>query len=192
MKLKVVYFGASLAGKSTNVRILYEKLRSRGVTKGDYISMETDENRTLFVEMFLSSFRIEDQDIDVKVLTTPGQFRLHPLRKVIMKGVDGLVFVVDSSKERENINFLVLRETAAVLKEQGYDLYALPVVVQYNKRDLPDALPVEELQPVCNPWGTEFIEAVAPEGLGVVETFRAIVRRILTDRVASGSGRIPS
>ncbi|HHJ64222.1 MAG TPA: gliding motility protein [Aquifex aeolicus] len=192
MKLKVVYFGASLAGKSTNVRILYEKLRSRGVTKGDYISMETDENRTLFVEMFLSSFRIEDQDIDVKVLTTPGQFRLHPLRKVIMKGVDGLVFVVDSSKERENINFLVLRETAAVLKEQGYDLYALPVVVQYNKRDLPDALPIEELQPVCNPWGTEFIEAVAPEGLGVVETFRAIVRRILTDRVASGSGRIPS
>lgn len=191
MKLKVVYFGASLAGKSTNVRILYEKLRSRGVTKGDYISMETDENRTLFVEMFLSSFRIEDQDIDVKVLTTPGQFRLHPLRKVIMKGVDGLVFVVDSSKERENINFLVLRETAAVLKEQGYDLYALPVVVQYNKRDLPDALPIEELQPVCNPWGTEFIEAVAPEGLGVVETFRAIVRRILTDRVASGSGRIP-
>ncbi len=192
MKLKVVYFGASLAGKSTNVRILYEKLRSRGVTKGDYISMETDENRTLFVEMFLSSFRIEDQDIDVKVLTTPGQFRLHPLRKVIMKGVDGLVFVVDSSKERENINFLVLRETAAVLKEQGYDLYALPVVVQYNKRDLPDALPIEELQPVCNPWGTEFVEAVAPEGLGVVETFRAIVRRILTDRVASGSGRIPS
>ncbi len=191
MKLKVVYFGASLAGKSTNVRILYEKLRSRGVTKGDYISMETDENRTLFVEMFLSSFRIEDQDIDVKVLTTPGQFRLHPLRKVIMKGVDGLVFVVDSSKERENINFLVLRETAAVLKEQGYDLYALPVVVQYNKRDLPDALPIEELQPVCNPWGTEFVEAVAPEGLGVVETFRAIVRRILTDRVASGSGRIP-
>ncbi len=192
MKLKVVYFGASLAGKSTNVRILYEKLRSRGVTKGDYISMETDENRTLFVEMFLSSFRIEDQDIDVKVLTTPGQFRLHPLRKVIMKGVDGLVFVVDSSKERENINFLVLRETAAVLKEQGYDLYALPVVVQYNKRDLPDALPIEELQPVCNPWGTEFVEAVAPEGVGVVETFRAIVSRILTDRVASGSGRIPS
>jgi len=65
MKLKVVYFGASLAGKSTNVRVLYEKLRSRGVTKGDYISMETDENRTLFVEMFLSSFSIEDQDIDV-------------------------------------------------------------------------------------------------------------------------------
>jgi len=149
----------------------------------DYISMETDENRTLFVEMFLSSFRIEDQDIDVKVLTTPGQFRLHPLRKVIMKGVDGLVFVVDSSKERENINFLVLRETAAVLKEQGYNLYSLPVVVQYNKRDLPDALPVDELQPVCNPWGTEYVEAIATEGIGVVETFKSIVRRILTEKV---------
>jgi len=183
MKLKVVYFGASLAGKSTNVKVLYERLRHKGVTKGDYISMETDENRTLFVEMFLSSFRIEDQDIDVKVLTTPGQFRLHPLRKVIMKGVDGLVFVVDSSRERENINFLVLRETAAVLKEQGYNLYALPVIVQYNKRDLPDALPIDELQPVCNPWGTEYVEAVAPQGVGVVETFKAIVRKILTERL---------
>ena len=180
MKLKVVYFGASLAGKSTNVKLLYEKLRSKGITKGDYISMETDENRTLFVEMFLSVINIDGQDIDIKVLTTPGQFRLHPLRKVIMKGVDGLVFVVDSSRERENINFLVLRETAAVLKEQGFDLYCLPVVVQYNKRDLPDALPIDELEPVCNPWGTEFIEAIATEGKGVVETFRAILRRILT------------
>ncbi len=180
MKLKVVYFGASLAGKSTNVKLLYEKLRSKGITKGDYISMETDENRTLFVEMFLSAINIDGQDIDIKVLTTPGQFRLHPLRKVIMKGVDGLVFVVDSSRERENINFLVLRETAAVLKEQGFDLYSLPVVVQYNKRDLPDALPIDELEPVCNPWGTEFIEAIATEGKGIVETFHAILRRILT------------
>ncbi len=186
MKLKVVYFGASLAGKSTNVRVLYERLKKKGITKGDYISMETDENRTLFVELFLSSFEIEGHNIDVKVLTTPGQFRLHPLRKVIMKGVDGLVFVVDSSKEREGINFLVLRETAAVLKEQGYNLYSLPVVVQYNKRDLSDALPVEELQPVCNPWGTEYVEAVAPEGIGVVETFSAIVRKILTSKLCVG------
>jgi len=179
MKLKVVYFGASLAGKSTNVKVLYERLKERGITKGDYISMETDENRTLFVEMFLSSIDIDGQNIDIKVLTTPGQFRLHPLRKVIMKGVDGLVFVVDSSRERENINFLVLRETAAVLKEQGFDLYSLPVVVQYNKRDLPDALPIEELEPVCNPWGTEYVEAVATEGKGVVETFHSIVKKIL-------------
>lgn len=182
MKLKVVYFGASLAGKSTNVKVLYERLHQKGITKGDYISMETDENRTLFVEMFLSSINIDGQNIDIKVLTTPGQFRLHPLRKVIMKGVDGLVFVVDSSRERENINFLVLRETAAVLKEQGFDLYSLPVVVQYNKRDLPDALPVEELEPVCNPWGTEYIEAVATEGKGVVETFHSILKKILLEK----------
>ncbi len=185
MKLKVVYFGASLAGKSTNVKMLYEKLHPKGLTKGDYISMETDENRTLFVEMFLSSFNIDGQDIDIKVLTTPGQFRLHPLRKVIMKGVDGLVFVADSSPEREHINFLVLRETAAVLKEQGFDLYSLPVVVQYNKRDLPDATPVDELQPVCNPWDTEFVEAVAIEGKGVVETFQSIVKKILIEKACA-------
>lgn len=186
MKLKIVYFGASLAGKSTNVKVLYEKLKEKGVTKGDYISMETDENRTLFVEMFLSSFNIEGQNIDIKVLTTPGQFRLHPLRKVIMKGVDGLVFVVDSARDRENINFLVLRETAAVLKEQGFDLYSLPVVVQYNKRDLPDAVPIEELQPVCNPWDTEYVEAIAVEGKGVVETFHAIVKKVLLEKVSAG------
>ena len=185
MKLKVVYFGASLAGKSTNVKVLYDMLKKRGVAKGDYISMETDENRTLFVEMFLSSFNIDGQNIDVKILTTPGQFRLHPLRKVIMKGVDGLVFVVDSSKEREHINFLVLRETAAVLKEQGFNLYALPVVVQYNKRDLPDALPIDELEPVCNPWGTKYIEAVATEGKGVLETFQAIVKKILIEKACA-------
>jgi signal recognition particle receptor subunit beta len=185
MKLKIVYFGASLAGKSTNVKVLYDLLKEKGITKGDYITMETDENRTLFVEMFLSSINLEGQEIDIKVLTTPGQFRLHPLRKVIMKGVDGLVFVVDSSKERENINFLVLRETAAVLKEQGFDLYSLPVIVQYNKRDLPDALPIDELQPVCNPWGTEYVEAVAVEGKGVLETFQEIVKKILVEKACA-------
>ncbi len=185
MKLKIVYFGASLAGKSTNVRVLYDMLKKRGIAKGDYIAMETDENRTLFVEMFLSSFKLDDVDIDVKVLTTPGQFRLHPLRKVIMKGVDGLVFVVDSSREREQINFLALRETAAVLKEQGFDLYSLPVVVQYNKRDLPDAMPIDELEPICNPWGTKYIEAIATEGKGVLETFQEILKKVLVNRTTS-------
>jgi len=115
----------------------------------------------------------------VKILTTPGQFRLHPLRKVIMKGVDGLVFVVDSSIERKQVNFLVLRETAAVLKEQGEDLMRFPVVVQYNKRDLPDAMPVEEMQVIYNPWDTDFVEAVAIEGKGVLETFVKALKNIL-------------
>jgi signal recognition particle receptor subunit beta len=117
--------------------------------------------------------------VDVEILTTPGQFRLHPLRKVIMKGVDGLVFVVDSSIERKQVNFLVLRETAAVLKEQGEDLMRFPVVVQYNKRDLPDAMPVEEMQVIYNPWDTDFVEAVAIEGKGVLETFVKALKNIL-------------
>ncbi len=99
-KLKIVYFGSSLAGKSTNVKVLYEILKQKGITKGDLVSMETDEKRTLFVEMFLSELNIEGVKMEIKILTTPGQFRLHPLRKVIMKGVDGLVFVVDSSAQR--------------------------------------------------------------------------------------------
>ncbi len=179
MKLKIVYFGASLAGKSTNVKVLHSILKEKGLTKGDYISMETDEKRTLFVEMFASQINIDDHPIDIKILTTPGQFRLHPLRKVIMKGVDGLVFVVDSQREREKINFLVLRETAAVLKEENMNLFDIPVVVQYNKRDLKDAMPIDELQPICNPWDTDYIEAVATEGKGVLETFQKIVTKVL-------------
>jgi small GTP-binding protein len=179
MKLKLVYFGSSLAGKSTNVKKLYEILKEKNIAKGDFVNMETDEQRTLFVEMFVSSIDIDGVNVDVKILTTPGQFRLHPLRKVIMKGVDGLVFVVDSSIERKQVNFLVLRETAAVLKEQGEDLMRFPVVVQYNKRDLPDAMPVEEMQMIYNPWDTDFVEAVAIEGKGVLETFVKALKNIL-------------
>ncbi|SNZ13208.1 GTP-binding protein [Hydrogenobacter hydrogenophilus] len=187
MKLKLVYFGSSLAGKSTNVKKLYEILKDKGIAKGDFVSMETDEQRTLFVEMFVSSIDIDGVNVDVKILTTPGQFRLHPLRKVIMKGVDGLVFVVDSSIERKQVNFLVMRETAAVLKEQGEDLMRFPVVVQYNKRDLPDAMPIEEMQMMYNPWDADFVEAVAIEGRGVLETFVKAIKNILVFKYAKDS-----
>jgi len=179
MKLKIVYFGSSLAGKSTNVKKLYEMLKKKGLVKGDFITVETEENRTLFVEMFISSINLFGIDFELKIMTTPGQFRLHPLRKAIMKGVDGLVFVVDSSKERERINFLVLRETAAVLKEQGEDLLNFPVVVQYNKRDLPDAMDIETMEVMYNPWATDYVEAIAIEGKGVMETFTKIIKNVL-------------
>ncbi len=184
MKLKVVYFGSSLAGKSTNVKKLYEILRAKSMVKGDMVVMETEEQRTLFVEMFISSINIDGYEFELKVLTTPGQFRLHPLRKVIMKGVDGLVFVVDSSREREKVNFLVLRETAAVLKEQGEDLMRFPVVVQYNKRDLPDAMDIEDLQVRFNPWDADYVPAVAIGGEGVLETFQKVIKSILVRKYA--------
>ncbi len=184
MKLKVVYFGSSLAGKSTNVKKLYEILKAKGMVKGDMVVMETEEQRTLFVEMFVSSINIGGYEFELKVLTTPGQFRLHPLRKVIMKGVDGLVFVVDSSREREKVNFLVLRETAAVLKEQGEDLMRFPVVVQYNKRDLPDAMDIDDLQVRFNPWDTDYVPAVAIRGEGVLETFQKCIKNILVRKYA--------
>ncbi len=187
MKLKIVFFGASLAGKSTTVRQLYNILKSKNLTKGDFVSMETDEQRTLFVELFLTKLPLDGEYVDVKVLTTPGQFRLHPLRKAILQGVDGLVFTVDSQRGREEINFLVLREMAHVLKELGYDLYKIPVVVQYNKRDLENALSIEELQPICNPWDAPYTETVATKGIGVLETFRSILQEALKGHVEEKS-----
>ena len=184
MKLKIVYFGSSLAGKSTNIKHLYSILKEKNMVKGDLITVETEENRTLFVEMFISSINLFGIDFEIKILTTPGQFRLHPLRKAIMKGVDGLVFVVDSSAERERINFLVMRETAAVLKELGEDLLNFPVVVQYNKRDLPDAMDIDIMEMMYNPWSTDYVEAVAVEGKGVLETFTKIVKNVLISKNA--------
>ncbi len=104
-----------------------------------------------------------------------------------MKGVDGLVFVVDSSKEREKINFLVMRETAAVLKEQGEDLLRFPVVVQYNKRDLPDAMEIEDMQVRFNPWATDYVPAVAIRGEGVLETFQKVIKNILVRKYAGNT-----
>ncbi|MCS7263115.1 MAG: gliding motility protein, partial [Aquificaceae bacterium] len=98
------------------------------------------------------------------------------------------VFVVDSSVERERVNFLVLRETAAVLKEQGEDLLKLPVVVQYNKRDLLEAMDIEDMQFKFNPWNTDYVPAVAIRGEGVLETFQKIVRNVLVSKhVRSGN-----
>jgi len=184
MKLKIVYFGSSLAGKSTNIKKLYSILKERGLVKGDLISMETEENRTFFIEMFISSINLFGIDLEVKLMTTPGQFRLHPLRKAIMKGVDGLVFVVDSDPQRRDINFLVLRETAAVLKEQGEDILNFPVVVQYNKRDLPNAMDIESMEMLFNPWATDYVEAIAIQGKGVLETFVKIVKNVLISKHA--------
>lgn len=184
MKLKIVYFGSSLAGKSTNIKHLYSILKEKNMIKGDLITMETEENRTLFVEMFISSINLFGIDLEIKVLTTPGQLRLHPLRKAIMKGVDGLVFVVDSSEERKLVNFLVMRETAAVLKEIGEDLLNFPVVVQYNKRDLPDAMDIDTMEMMYNPWGTDYVEAIAIERKGVLETFIKIVKNVLVSKNA--------
>jgi len=137
----------------------------------------------------LTKLPLDGEHVDVKVLTTPGQFRLHPLRKAILQGVDGLVFTVDSQAGREEINFFVLREMAHVLKELGYDLYKIPVVVQYNKRDLENALPVEELQPICNPWDAPFTETIATEGVGILETFRLILNESLKSYVEEKSRR---
>lgn len=184
MKLKIVYFGSSLAGKSTNIKVLYKMLKSQNLVKGELVSMQTDEQRTLFMDLFLTQMEIEGIQLDVKVMTTPGQFRLHALRKVIMKDVDGLVFVVDSDAERERANFLVLRETAAVLKERGENLFSFPVIVQYNKRDLPNAMSVDELESRFNPWGTEHVLAVATQGQGVRETFSKIIKTALAKRYA--------
>ncbi|AAC07638.1 Rab family GTPase [Aquifex aeolicus] len=141
MKLKIVFFGASLAGKSTTVRKLYEILKEKGLVKGEFMSIDTDEKRTLFVEMFLSKIPIDGQEIDFKILTTPGQFRLHPLRKAIMQGVDGLVFTVDSQTGREEINFLVLRETAHVLKDSTWIYTQYPSLFSTTREIFPTHFP---------------------------------------------------
>ncbi len=179
MKLKIVYFGPGLAGKTTNVEQLYKFLQRKGLVKSELLKMETDERRTFFIETFIAQIPLNSEEVEVKVLTTPGQFRLNPLRKAVVKDADGFVFVVDSNPEVEVANILTLKEMTLILKELGRDIKDIPIVVQYNKRDLPNALPVDYLNDTFNIWNTEYVEAIAKEGIGVVETFKLILKKTL-------------
>src|SRR5260370_41945511 len=113
--------------------------------------------------------------------TVPGQVFYDASRKLILKGVDGVVFVADSQIERTEANIESVENLRTNLQEQGYDLDKVPYVIQYNKRDLPNAAPLEELQGLLNPNGIPYFEAVAPKGTGVYETLKAIAKLILTE-----------
>jgi hypothetical protein len=177
---KIVYYGPGLCGKTTNLQYIYQKTAPDA--KGKMISLATETERTLFFDFLpLALGEIRGFKTRFHLYTVPGQVFYDASRKLILKGVDGVVFVADSQEERTDANVESLDNLRGNLKEQGYDLDKLPFVVQYNKRDLDNILSIEELRRDVNPTNAPEFEACATTGEGVFETLKAVAKLILID-----------
>lgn len=177
---KIVFYGCGLCGKTTNLQYIYEQTSPDA--KGKMISLATETERTLFFDFLpISLGEIKGFKTRFHLYTVPGQIFYDASRKLILKGVDGIVFTVDSQAERMDANIESFENMRDNLKEHGYELEQVPYVVQYNKRDLPSALPVEELRKILNPVGVPDFEACAPKGIGVFETLKAVIKLVLIE-----------
>ena len=177
---KIVYYGPGLCGKTTNLQYIYNKTNPEA--KGKMISLATETERTLFFDFLpLSLGEIRGFKTRFHLYTVPGQVFYDASRKLILKGVDGVVFVADSQVERMEANMESLENLRVNLAEQGYDLNKIPEVVQYNKRDLPNAAPMEQLRGVLNPTKVPEFEACATSGAGVFDTLKAVAKAVLTE-----------
>ena len=183
---KIVYYGPGLCGKTTNLQYVYAKTNPDA--KGKMISLATETERTLFFDFLpLSLGEIRGFKTRFHLYTVPGQVFYDASRKLILKGVDGVVFVADSQIERMEANMESVENLRVNLAEQGYDLGKIPYVVQYNKRDLPNVATVDELRRIINPRGVPEFQAVAPTGVGVFDTLKSVAKLVLTELKKGGS-----
>lgn len=178
--LKVVYYGPGLSGKTTNLQYLHSVLNPE--TKGKLLSISTESDRTLFFDFLpVELGKIRDFSIRFQLYTVPGQVRYNATRKVVLKGADAVVFVADSQvamKEQNHESFENMRENLAANNINPDDI---PVVLQYNKRDLKNIASLEELNGYLNSFNYPFIESSALSGAGVEETFRLITKLLIKD-----------
>jgi mutual gliding-motility protein MglA len=177
---KIVYYGPGLGGKTTNLQYVYQITSAEN--KGKLISLATETERTLFFDFLPIDFgQIRGFRTRFHLYTVPGQVFYDSSRKLILKGVDGVVFVADSQEERLDANLESISNLTENLKEQGFDINKIPYVLQLNKRDLPNAIPAEDLKQQLLIKGEPVIEAVAPQGAGVLATLKAVARQVLIE-----------
>jgi len=182
---KIVYYGPGLCGKTTNLQHIYNKTNPEA--KGKMISLATETERTLFFDFLpLSLGEIRGFKTRFHLYTVPGQVFYDASRRLILKGVDGVVFVADSQEARFEANIESLENLRTNLAEQGYNLDKLPYIVQYNKRDMPEVMSLEDLRKELNPSGVPDFEAIAVKGDGVFETLKAVAKQVLTELKRGG------
>ncbi len=175
---KIVYYGPGLSGKTTNIQSVYEKIRPDN--KGKLISLSTQGDRTLFFDFLpVELGKIKGFRTRFHLYTVPGQVFYNSTRKLVLKGTDGVVFVADSQKMMMNENLQSFENLKQNLTDMGIDAADFPLVIQYNKRDLPGAATVEEMEDYLNPKGLPYFEASAVKGEGVLPTLTAMVKFIL-------------
>ena len=177
---KIVYYGPGLCGKTTNLQYIYAKTNPEA--KGKMISLETGTERTLLFDFLpISLGEIRGFKTRFHLFTVPGQVFYDASRMLILKGVDGVVFVADSQVERVDANFESLESLKKNLVEHGEDLEKLPFVIQYNKRDLPNAVDLSYLEENFNTFNAQSFEAIATTGRGVFDTLKAVAKQVLVE-----------
>ena len=177
---KIVYYGPGLGGKTTNLQYIYNKTAPD--KKGKMISLATEADRTLFFDFLpLDLGTIRGFTTRFHLYTVPGQVFYDASRRLILKGVDGVIFVADSQRERMEANVESIRNLESNLREHGFDLKNVPSALQFNKRDLPNAMPVDEMYRMLNYKREPTFEAVASQGVGVFDTLKAVAKQILVE-----------
>src|SRR6266850_2471862 len=190
---KIVYYGPGLCGKTTNLQFTYESLPDN-VKKGKMLSLATKTDRTLFFDFLpLELGRIRGMKTRVQLYTVPGQVFYNSTRKLVLKGADGVVFVADSQSKMLEANVESYKNLEDNLREMGLRLEETPVVMQFNKRDLPHLASIEEMNAQINRHNAPFYEAVAMTGIGVEDTLKAVTKLVLNNlsakyRLEDGSG----
>ncbi len=177
---KIVYYGPGLGGKTTNLQYVYE--RTNPQNKGQLISLATETDRTLFFDFLpLDLGSVRGFRTRFHLYTVPGQVFYDASRKLILKGVDGVIFVADSQEARMDANLESLDNLKHNLRENGFDLALIPYALQFNKRDLAGAVPYDVMLRALQIKGEPTFEAVAPKGIGVFETLKAVAKQVLQE-----------
>jgi signal recognition particle receptor subunit beta len=185
---KIVFYGPGLSGKTTNLQYVHQKIPPQ--TRGELISLATDQDRTLYFDFLpVDIGRIHGFSIKFQLYTVPGQVYYNATRKLVLRGVDGLAFVADSQRSKMEENIESYQNLVENLEGYGYDIEKLPLVLQYNKRDLSDISSVDELESILNPKGLPHFEAVATQGIGVFDTLKCISKLVLD--LAKGKKVVP-
>lgn len=189
INFKIVYYGPGVAGKTANLQYIHRSLPQ--ANKGNMVSLATGDDRTIFFDFLpVSALTVRGFETRFQLYTVPGQVHYNMTRRLVLRGVDAIVFVADSQWERVRDNVESFRNLEENLREYGLGLDDLPYVLQYNKRDLPNVAPVEYLEFLLNRRARRvpFFEAVAVEGKGVFDTLNTISRMALAQEFGDGKG----
>ncbi len=182
---KIVYYGPGLGGKTTNLQYIFRKMTPE--SRGKMVSLATETDRTLFFDFLpLSMGEIRGFKTRFHLYTVPGQVFYEASRRLILRGVDGVVFCADSQITRMDANVESIENMKVNLRDQGYDPDRIPLVLQYNKRDVPSIASLAELHSLLNYRNVQEFEAVATNGPGVFETLKAIIKMVLIDLKRGG------
>jgi len=177
---KIVYYGPGLCGKTTNIQWIHEQANPE--KRGKLVSLATETDRTLFFDFLpLDMGMVKGFKVRFHLYTVPGQVFYDASRKLILRGCDGVIFVADSQRPRLEANIESIANLATNLKDNGFDIRTIPYVLQLNKRDMPTAAPLGEMEELLRFRGEPMIEAVASKGQGVIETLKACARQILME-----------